>query len=50
MSRFTKCLALIVVAWVGTALLPEASRADDKAQPSDFGFPIPNPEPRCHKV
>jgi polygalacturonase len=45
MSRFTKCLALIVVAWVGTALLPEVSRADDKAQPRDFGFPLPNPEP-----
>ncbi|RCW77975.1 right-handed parallel beta-helix repeat-containing protein [Phyllobacterium bourgognense] len=45
MSRFTKCLALIVVAWVGAALLPEVLRADDKAQPSDFGFPVPNPEP-----
>ncbi|UXN60710.1 glycosyl hydrolase family 28-related protein [Phyllobacterium zundukense] len=45
MSRFTKCLALIVVAWVGTVLLPEVSRADEKARPSDFGFPLPNPEP-----
>ena len=45
MSRFTKCLALIVVAWVGTALLPEASWAEDKAEPIDFGFPVPNPEP-----
>jgi len=48
MSRFTKCLALVVVAWVGSALLPEASRADDNTQravPGDFGFPVPSPEP-----
>ncbi|HMF66614.1 MAG TPA: hypothetical protein VK602_03285, partial [Phyllobacterium sp.] len=45
MSRFTKCLVLIVAAWVGTALLQQQARADDNAQPSDFGFPVPSPEP-----
>jgi polygalacturonase len=45
MSRFTKFLALVMAISVGSALLPEISMADERAQPADFGFPVPKPEP-----